>query len=48
MTDVEDDWVRLAEAMIFASAAPVSRLAHDLFDPQRDPCKQQQQTLLHR
>ena len=27
MTDVEDDWVRLAEAMIFASAAPVSRRA---------------------
>ena len=27
MSDVEDDWVRLAEAMIFASANPVSRRA---------------------
>ena len=27
MSDTEDDWVRLAEAMIFASASPVSRRA---------------------
>ncbi len=27
MSDVDDDWVRLAEAMIFASSAPVSRRA---------------------
>ena len=27
MSDVEDDWVRLAEAMIFASGNPVSRRA---------------------
>ncbi len=27
MTDIPDDWVRLAEAMIFAAASPVSRRA---------------------